>query len=220
MVHSMHNEADAEDYIVWHRIWICIDYLQFDLAAGVCVPMCTVHHLQTPGPRHSRGSLRLVQFIIFSPRRADIVFRLLVGKGLNTRQACQLFRPVRDMRRRRLAQLLIRDLDITMKTDKSFLLPPVQSLRSCLNSRPGSHQAFKTNVFDQGSIFQHPKSINDVMRSRYKTNAPEPRERESEKERERKGATIMRSGAVKDSGCSLVSLLWSKLIFSAKLHSF
>lgn len=154
MVHSMHNEADAEDYIVWHRIWICIDYLQFDLAAGVCVPMCTVHHLQTPGPRHSRGSLRLVQFIIFSPCRADIVFRLLAGKGLNTRQACQLFRPVRDMRRRRLAQLLIRDLDITMKTDKSFLLPPVRSLRSCLNSRPGSHQAFKTNVFDQGSIFQ------------------------------------------------------------------
>lgn len=33
MVSSMHNEADAEDYIVWHRIWICIDYLLFDLAA-------------------------------------------------------------------------------------------------------------------------------------------------------------------------------------------
>lgn len=41
-------------------------------------------------------------------------------RGLNTRQACQLFCSVRDMRRRRLAQLLIHDLDITMKMDKSF----------------------------------------------------------------------------------------------------
>lgn len=41
MVSSMHNEADAEDYIVWHRISICIDYLFPELAAAVWVWMCT-----------------------------------------------------------------------------------------------------------------------------------------------------------------------------------
>lgn len=75
-------------------------------------------------------------------------------EGLNAQQACQLFRSVRDMRRRRLAQLLIHDLDITMKTDKSLPLPPVQSLQGCLNSRPGSHHPLKTNVLHRGSIFQ------------------------------------------------------------------
>lgn len=110
-----------------------------------------------------------------SPRGADIVFRLRLEKGLNARQACRLFRSVRDTRRRRLAGLLIRDLDITMKTDKSRLLPPVQSLQGCLNSRPGSHQPLKTNVFRRGSISQprsirYPQSINDVIRLQNRTN--------------------------------------------------
>lgn len=95
----------------------------------------------------------LVWFIIF-PRVEQTLYSVFGWKGLNTRQACQLFRSVRDMRRRRLAQLLIHDLDIAMKTDKSLLLPPVQSLQGCLNSRPGSHQPLKTNVFRRGSIFQ------------------------------------------------------------------
>lgn len=95
----------------------------------------------------------LVKFIIF-PRVEQTLYSVFGWKGLNTRQACQLFRSVRDMRRRRLAQLLIHDLDIAMKTDKSLLLPPVQSLQGCLNSRPGSHQPLKTNVFHRGSIFQ------------------------------------------------------------------
>lgn len=79
----------------------------------------------------------------------DIVFCLFGWRGLNTWQACQLFRSARDMRRRRLAQLPIHDLDITMKTDKSFLPPPAQSLQGCLNSRPGSHPPFTTNVSSQ-----------------------------------------------------------------------
>lgn len=53
IVPSMHNEADAEDYIVWQRIGICIDYLQFDLPAAVWVRMCTVHHFRIPGRPHS-----------------------------------------------------------------------------------------------------------------------------------------------------------------------
>ena len=151
MVSSMHNEADAQDYIVWHRIWICIDYLLFDLAAGVCVRMCTVHHLGIPGPPHSRIFFQY-GFIVF-PRVEQTSYSVFGWRGLTTRQACQLFRSVRDMRRRRLAQLPIHDLDITMKTDKSFLLPPAQSLRGCLNSRPGSHHPFKTNVFYRGFSF-------------------------------------------------------------------
>lgn len=152
MVSSMHNEADAEDYIVWRRIWICIDYLQFDLAAGVWVRMCTVHHWRIPGPPHSWISFQCS--LSFFPCVEQTSYSVFGWRGLNTRQACQLFRSVRDMRRRRLAQLLIHDLDITMKTDKSFLPPPAQSLQGCLNSRPGSHHPFKTNVFYQSSIFQ------------------------------------------------------------------
>lgn len=85
-------------------------------------------------------------------------------KGLNARQACQLFRSVRDMRRRRLAQLLIHDLDITMKTDKSRLLPPVQSLQGCLNSRPAviirSKQMCSTGVqFFSSVLFSIPSQL-------------------------------------------------------------
>lgn len=121
------------------------------MSACRCVQYITCKR-PDPGILGVRSDLcRLSYFPCAVPTLCSVFW---LGRGLNTRQACQLFRPVRDMRRRRLAQLLIRDLDITMKTDKSFLLPPVRSPRSCLNSRPGSHQALKTNAFNQGSIFQ------------------------------------------------------------------
>lgn len=133
--------------------------------------MCTVHHLPATA---AFLNFTLVWFIIF-PRVEQTLYSVSGWKGLNARQACQLFRSVRDMRRRRLAQLLIHDLDITMKTDKSLLLPPVQSLQGCLNSRPRQSSAAQNKCVPPGFHFsgrsiQYPQSINDVIRLQNKTN--------------------------------------------------
>lgn len=124
-----------------------ISYLIQQLSGCRCVQYIT----------YGCWDLRIPEFrfnVVYHISLCGTSYSVLGWRGLNTRQACQLFRSVRDMRRRRLAQLPIHDLDITMKTDKSFLPPPAQSLRGCLNSRPGSHHQFKTNVFYWGSIFQ------------------------------------------------------------------
>lgn len=91
MVSSMHNEADVEDYIVWHRIWICIDYLLFDLAAGVWMRMCTVHHLQILGPLHSWISLQcsLSYFLVWNRHR----ILSLAGEGLIHGRPASSFAP-------------------------------------------------------------------------------------------------------------------------------
>jgi len=123
MVYSMHNEADAEDYIAWHIIWICIDYLLFDLAAGVSVRMCTVHHLRIPGAAHSWIFLfqcTLSYFLVWNRHGLPS----LAGEGSIHGRPASSFPSVRDMRRRRLAKLPVHDLDIMMKTDNRFLPPP------------------------------------------------------------------------------------------------